>query len=209
MWALWNNWCRREWTQFYPLREARFFSKCGCAVGSLLFDYLSYVGVIRDEIHVADKSCSQNKKHWLLSLLSTMAFINIFGCKSVPLSFMWVGHSNFSPDSWFGVNKAELSRMEINCVLDIEQAVIESCYRESAGFMEVHKRPHVPKFIHGPFKNTLISCSFNMNELHSKHFRSLVGKINYLIIIVIKNIHSIEMKLHVGNKITNHGRMRS
>lgn len=118
----------------------------------------------------------KRRSSFLFTLLSTMSVLNIFRCNKVHLSFMHVGHTNFFPDSWSGILKAKLSGMEINCVLDIDQVVIEFCYRELSGFMGWPNRPQVPKFTHDPFENKLLCYSFNLNELRSKYIRSLVGQ---------------------------------
>jgi len=168
----------------YLLREEHSFSKCGSSVGSMIYDYLDTTNINREQIHIfADNTCSQNKNQFLFALLSYITICKLFGCKKVRLSFMCVGHTKFAPDAWFGLLKAFLARMDINCVLDIEQAVIECTFREGAGFLGMDNRPHVPKFTHNPFDNSINCVSFNLNELHDKFFFSKVGQTQYFDII--------------------------
>lgn len=172
----------------YLLREERTFTKSGSSVGSMIFDYLSDTNVVREELQIfADNTASQNKNQFLFSLLSLLAIKKEFGCNKLRLSFMCVGHTKFSPDSWFGVLKNRLMRCEINSVLDVEESVLNSSHRDDAGFLGFPKQPHVPKFTHCPFDNSTQCTSFNLNELHSKFFRHIVGQSQFFDIIFMQD----------------------
>lgn len=80
----------------YLMPETRSFKKNGNTVASLVLDFLKKRNCTFDELIVfADNTCSQCKNKYFITALSMTAGEKVYGCKSIRLSFLIVGHTKF------------------------------------------------------------------------------------------------------------------
>ena len=71
----------------------------------------------------ADNCTGQNKTQYLMYYLMWRVMIGLH--KEVKISFLPVGHTNFSPDWCFGLFKRKYRKMRIDCLDDVVKAVNE------------------------------------------------------------------------------------
>lgn len=160
----------------YLMPENRSFKKNGNTVASLVMDFLKKRNCTFDNLMVfADNTSSQNKNRYFLSSLSLFGVKKLYGCKSVRLCFLVVGHTKFRPDSWFGLLKKCLRHKEIHSILDIEEAVLESGSKISNCVFAGFQVSHVPFFTHDPFTGEpLVEC-YDFTEFIRDYCKPLSG----------------------------------
>lgn len=128
------------------------FKEDGRAIGSIVKDFLSGRYIQADEIHMlADYAAAQNKNQVLFSMLQLIA-TKSKAClvRSWSGYLFWTWVTKFAPDGWFGLLKRYLKCLDIDTILDVEDAVVTTGRQDGSGLLVIPGEAHQPRYTHIP-----------------------------------------------------------
>ena len=106
----------------YLIDEAQACGNGANSIVSMVHHYLQHYTCGEENIHLhADNCIDQNKNNTMVSYLAWRVIVGLN--KSCELSFMLPGHTQFSPDRFFGLTKRKYRRTKVSSLVEIREVV--------------------------------------------------------------------------------------